>query len=497
MKFFKKDNLSLEGHFWICSTPDHKVPGWLVIEENKVELVYWTALHRPRYLDFPEDSSCRILGELKGRGPITLDGCYHMGNPIPFPPKQFTDAAKKDKLENATNIDEYLEAINIPVYVSDRRVHVGRVFLGYHFEENSPISLDTLTFSIEGLDEWVRVYNDWLWECRDISILSVSRSLFSEEEKDFAGFQVSLDMSPRWSVYGFSDLKLDSRDKAYFHLKGEGKSLREFLSKAEFLVWLLCLTTGRIMSVEEVFLRSKNYSVVGFYDKYNMPGLSSEDKPDAGMLFHFRGARTFKGIEEDFAERLEKWFAFCTTHRNFLKSFWTRQWRESGGFASLEADFLVLFSDLEKYVKASGLGAKIEDLFKEFEASRWRKRFFECDFLQENSAKWFMGSVVETRNFLQHGDNRPNTKKERKEGEIVQAVEGQLTLLDKLEAFCMILMLSHGLGFNCDEIDGMLGYESEGVLGPYGGLEGQVGDILRKRLEGRYWRSFNPVGWTE
>ena len=127
MKFLK-DELKLEGHFWICSSPDHKVSGWLVIEEDKVELVYWTALHRPRYLDFPEDSSCRILGELKGRGPITLDGCYHMGNPIPFPPKQFTDAAIKDKLENATNIDEYLEAINIPVYVSDRRVHVGRVF---------------------------------------------------------------------------------------------------------------------------------------------------------------------------------------------------------------------------------------------------------------------------------------------------------------------------------------------------------------------------------
>ena len=179
MKFLK-DELTLEGHFWICSSPDHKVPGWLVVEADKVELVYWTAMHRPRYLDFPKDSSCRILGELKGRGPITLDGCYHMGNPIPFPPKQFTDAAIKDKIENAANLDEYVEAINIPIYVSDRRVHIGRIFLGYHFEENSPISLDTLTFSIEGLDEWVRVYNDRLWECRDISILSVSRSLFFE-----------------------------------------------------------------------------------------------------------------------------------------------------------------------------------------------------------------------------------------------------------------------------------------------------------------------------
>ena len=105
MKFLK-DELQLEGHFWICSSPEHKVPGWLVTEDNKVELVYWTALHRPRYLDFPEDSSCRILGELKGRGPITLDGCYHMGNPISLP-KKFTD--RKDKIENASNLDEYLE----------------------------------------------------------------------------------------------------------------------------------------------------------------------------------------------------------------------------------------------------------------------------------------------------------------------------------------------------------------------------------------------------
>ena len=117
--------------------------------------------------------------------------------------------------------------------MSDRRVHVSRVFLGYHFEENSPISLDTLTFSIEGLDEWVRFYNDRLWEYRDISILSVSRSLFFEEKRDFGGFQVSLDMSPRWSVYGFSDLKLDSRNKAYFHLKGERKSLRSCLKTLE------------------------------------------------------------------------------------------------------------------------------------------------------------------------------------------------------------------------------------------------------------------------
>ena len=85
-------------------------------------------------------------------------------------------------------------------------------------------------------------------------------------------------------------------------------------------------------------------------------------------------------------------------------------------------------------------------MFKEFEDSRWRKDFFECDFLQKNSAKWFMGSVVKTRNFLQHGDNRFDTK----EGEVVQEMEGQLTLADKLDAFCMILMLSHGLGFSCD-----------------------------------------------
>ena len=114
-----------------------------------------------------------------------------------------------------------------------------------------------------------------------------------------------------------------------------------------------------------------------------------------------------------------------------MKSFWIRQWRENGGFAALEADFLVLFSDLEKYVKVSGLGTKIEDLFKEFEDSRWWKGFFECDFLQENSSKWFMESVVKTRNFLQHGDDRPNRKKERKEGEVVQEVEGQLVFLDK------------------------------------------------------------------
>ena len=129
-----KEEIKRLGHFWLPSAPERQIPGTLSISDGgNIELEVTGDFHDnpdevfSTLFDNDSEDLKRIVGLVEKDGWVTLDDCYYKGpfNFVGSPSKSF--------------------------------IHVGRVFTGVTYNESEIPLFNTLTFSVEGIDEWVRI----------------------------------------------------------------------------------------------------------------------------------------------------------------------------------------------------------------------------------------------------------------------------------------------------------------------------------------------------
>jgi hypothetical protein len=125
------------GYFWLPEQEDHKIPGTLTINDGgKIELEVVGLFNKSiEALDREEDLS-RIIGYVEKDGWVTLDDCFYTKKNISFG------------------------------NISRSKVRVNRVLSGVAYDKDEDVTFNTLSFSVECMDEWVgisgiEVQNDW------------------------------------------------------------------------------------------------------------------------------------------------------------------------------------------------------------------------------------------------------------------------------------------------------------------------------------------------
>jgi hypothetical protein len=138
--------LSLQGYFWLTTRPEQRLPGTLTVSEiGRVDLEVLGV-----FGDVPEfePKATPVIHGLTGNGKlVTLAECLTYATTLSFP--------------------------GIP----KSRATAARLFVGVHFSEIHTLAFDRVTFSVDGLDEWIglagiTVSHDW--DGRKLKVVTIT-----------------------------------------------------------------------------------------------------------------------------------------------------------------------------------------------------------------------------------------------------------------------------------------------------------------------------------
>lgn len=125
------------GYFWLPEQQDNKIPGILTIKDGgDVELEVVGLFDESIKALNGEDDLSRIIGHVEKDGLVTLDNCFYKEKNISFGG------------------------------ISKSKIYVNRVLSGVAYDKNEEVIFNTLSFSVDCLDEWVGisgidVKHDW------------------------------------------------------------------------------------------------------------------------------------------------------------------------------------------------------------------------------------------------------------------------------------------------------------------------------------------------
>ena len=127
-----KEEIKRAGAFWLPSSPQRQIPGTLSIADGghvKLELTQPIDTNM-QALFGQTDSLNQILGHVEKDGPVLIDRCY--------------------RIQKKRNI-AHGGLIASDVILADR------VLTSFPHSEDTDLRFNTVTFSIEGIDEWVGI----------------------------------------------------------------------------------------------------------------------------------------------------------------------------------------------------------------------------------------------------------------------------------------------------------------------------------------------------
>ena len=426
-----KEEFKRLGNFWLPSAPKRKIPGTLSISDGgNIELEVAGHFHddieEALLTLFNDDSDDlkRIVGLVEGYGEVTLDDCYYKGpfNFIGSPFKFF--------------------------------IHVGRVFTGVAYNEDEIPLFNTLTFSVEGIDEWVGIDGFQLKKDdrkKDTTTISYQQPT-NVSLKLNKGMRLLITF-PYLIEAGPTEYRINQ--KTYFELVSENeRELDEFTSVTHKITTFLCLAVDQTVSVDGMSATSDNRREnIGDGTTEPIPiniyypsQLYSKDEPriyQGNMLFEF-------GWIRDDAERIiNNWLeAYERINPTFDLYFSTQI-----GQPYLTVKFLALVQGLEAYHhREKNLAAyrqrkkgdrelylreKIEDVIEPFKGVIGN----------EDKRGELIDEIVNTRNYLTH--YKPEKESKAAKDEDLWNLCVNMELLFQLHFLQLI-------GFSREQIDSLL-----------------------------------------
>ena len=393
-----KEEFKKSGNFWLPSNPEIKVPGILSIADGgnvELETIGWLNVSN-RVLN-GEDDEKRIVGQLEDDLSVIIDDCFCYNAPAP----SFSI--------DSNNNDEFKSFFSIN----------GKTFIGITCDEDENILLNNLTFSVEGIEEWV-------------GINSQSEEILFNLSNEMK-LSILFDDKPP-SENNITEAKINP--KAYFKLVSlEKRDVKDFIFIAEKITTLLCFAIDQIVCLKDISATiidenpaSRPISV----DIYYRSRPYSQKKT---IITRRRMLFRYQDIQNKCEQVVNAWI-----EANRLSSTVFRSYFLAKTGISLEDNFLKLARGLEEFHRSLLLGdrrmylrnrlVEMIDPFKNF-----------IGFNEERSE--IITSVVKTRNYLAHDAQSLQD----------EAASGQdlVYLYLKMEALFQLNLLSK-LGFTPEEI---------------------------------------------
>lgn len=438
---------TVAGYFWLLASPEKKLGGTLQVSDGGSIQVEVVGNFDGPLEDFSNlDMIPRILGEVEKFGSITLDDCLYR-----------TKNMSMGSVGKST-------------------LYCHRAFAGIHFESNEKAAFDTVSFHIEGLDEWLGITGIKMNREEGGHGFSLTYERPSLPEISLGeGFVLKFGFS--YSLPGFPLLTEASlRQKAGIIIEStERTDLGSFISQIHKLTNFLGFAIDKIVSIrdleasikipksERVDDRLASLDAKVFYQSLPF----SRTKPEVAwhsLLFgykHIDAAAELKiqawmQAYDTIGPPLDLYFAAISDAAKYIDSkflflaqaleTWHRRESDTTEMNSSEfesiVDSLIASCPQQRqewlkgrlaYANEISLAKRLNELLAPFES-----------FLPDGvKLKKIIRSIVDTRNYLTHYN--PSL-----EGRAVRSRD-LFDLVDRMEAFFKLLLLTR-IGFALEEV---------------------------------------------
>ena len=449
-----KEEFKRDGDFWLPSNPQRRVSGTLSILDGvdvKLELTRPLDTSMQALFGYT-DSLPQILGHVEKGGPVVIDRCYRL--------------AKK---RNVTHGE----------LIASEIVSAKRAFIGLPYQEDTTPRFNTMTFSIEGVDEWVGISGikvDAHFKPLDLTI-----SYHHPEEISLNlenGMQLLITFAA--TIPGFPHTKrAEVTQKTYFKLiSPQPRELEEFTAVIEKITAFLCFVMGEIVCLEKITATADNlHQDTGDGRTETIPveiycpsWPYSKDEPeinDRNILFKF------KEIQSHVERTINKWIE---NYEQISPAFDLYFLAKTGTLSSWNMLFLTLVQALEAFHRRTSDEKHMNEV--EFKKIR-RKMIEDCpeahrdwfrpklqhaneltlrnriekmtepfvDFMGGENREQLISSIVKTRNYLTHYDSKSESKAAK--GRVLEFLCVKMNALFRLHFLKLI-------GFNEQEIDAIV-----------------------------------------
>jgi hypothetical protein len=439
------------GYFWLPSAAENKIPGTLtILDGGEIELEAVGLFGKIEESIKDKDNLIRIVGNIEDDGLVTLEECFYKNRTIAFGG------------------------------ISKSMIHVHKVLSGVSYAEGDPVFLNTFSFSVEGIDEWVGISG--IKSATDIENRTATITYQEPEEISYQlDNGMKLLISYAWTLPGFQILKeAKITHRTFFKLTStEKKELDEFMTAARKITYLLCFAIDETVCLENIVATSDDVK----YDngkgelrhaqiKIYYPSLPfSKEEPTINlhkMLFKFGQVRDNGG------RVINNWFDAYDRISPALNLYFSTK---TGGHKYLEEKFLALSQGLETYHRRTYDGKLMGDTeFKELvdglllQCPEERKEWLQRRLANANEISF--GNRI--KNVIKPFKEHVGTSKEREKlinnitntrhylTHYNEALKSQAAEGDDLWSLCIImeaifqLHLLQVLGFSKEEIDSIL-----------------------------------------
>lgn len=445
-----KEEIKRSGHFWLPSNPDRKVPGKLtILYGGRIELEIDGPFDESietlkHFLDNEDPRIERILGRVEKDGAVTLFDCFYTSWNISF------GAPLKSRIFARTAI------------------------LGIHCEDKA-LTINTLQFSIEGIDEWVGINSIALEHNENEKTSTIKAAQPHEISVKLSNdLMLIIRILSSISIILMKEAKITQ--KIYLKLVScEGRTIEEMISIAHKVTMLVSFATSRNVSIEDVQARSERFTNEDGKPKqfslFYQSRPFSLDKPKIDidrMLFRYPQISTNPEMV------FQNWFKAYETNRPTIELYFSAV---HDGYSFIDGKFLALVQAMESYHRRTSDETVMAE--KDYEQlcntllvncpaanRKWlsekleygneislNKRIksiiepFEQHIGTSKNVKKMIRKIVDTRNYFTHFDESLKSK----------AAHGQelLDLCNKMEAIIQLHLLKL-LGFDEEQIKEIL-----------------------------------------
>ena len=317
------------GFFWTPDDPERKFPGILKISESGDIILKITSLSsinpgKRRFGD-PLPGSLMVFDRIIGviqRSPVTLEDCREIGMNI-----------------------------NLSVGIATISVAADTAFIGVGYGENASITFSELSFSIEGLDEWLSIsgsQSTLKFEGNRIHEVTIESSLPEKIIVDLPDdemkliFEISLafPLAP-----GITETKITQKAHMVLESK-ELRSIDDFLEVAYKMIFFLRFAIGRTISIisatgysRDLVRGKENHKIpVEIFFESDSTLERNVEIDRNNMLLNYRS------IQDRIQDVIVNW---SKGYQKFKPAFDLYFAYEAGAYKNLEGQFLTLVQGLE------------------------------------------------------------------------------------------------------------------------------------------------------
>ena len=441
-----KEEFKKSGYFWRPSEPDRKLPGTLSISDGghiELEVIGRFGGRIEVSLNADLNPIERIVGHIEKDGFVTLDDCYYKTLPL-----------------------------SLMGDISKSLIRVNRIFTGIGYDEDEIPRFNSVTFSVEGIDEWIGISGinvDYQFE---ESAATISYQL-PENIPLNLGDGMQLLITFHWTPPGFPVIK-EARisQKTYLELVSENeRELDDFISVVHKITNFLCFAIDQTVSLDSMEAtswdgRTEPIPINIYYPSWPY----SKDEPEANRSKLF----AFEEIQNNAESIIQNWIE---AYEQIAPAFNLYFLAKMGMQTYLEERFMALVQGLEAYHRRTSNQKQMDEAeFKELidnlidqcpqERKEWLKgklqygnevslrhklksliEPFKEIIGDQKKQKELINRIVNTRNYLTHYDLSLESK--AAQGEALWPLCLKMELLFQLHFLQLI-------GFTHEQIDAIL-----------------------------------------